>query len=373
MSNIAQGYLTASKHPTQFVKGTYPDRALGRKSKKLYTNKGSFTDMFCACGANLIGHNNSYSLPTGEEEELGGRIIDLFPFAEKVKILKTGSDSCHAAVRIARASTSKSLILGTGYHGWTNTFISAEKPGSGTVAEMYLKCHNLEQIINYLTHDEGNIAGVIIEPIQLLLDVIPKLHKIRKLCTEKGVVLIFDEIITGFRFPDYSVSNHYSIEPDLICLGKALGNGYPISILAGKKDLMETAGYFVSGTYFGEVASIREALKTLDFLTPKKLEDLWARGEWFMNEFNLINNKVQLFGYATRAEWRGDWEVIALFWQEMIKKSVFFGKAWFINFAHTERVLQNVLSAANRVNSNINWGKVKLEGNVPQPIFKRND
>lgn len=375
-NKIAQGFTTASKHPSQWVKN----------QPKFYEDlEDKSRDFVCGLGCNLVGWNNCYSLPTHYEEELAGRICELFPFVDKVKILKTGTDACNAAVRIARAYAREQPLreqpsarqpsaliksfydgVGAGYHGWGNSFISVEHPGNGTVQEDYFKCLNLNELINTLINSWG-IDYCIIEPVELDLDVLPQLKEIRRLCSEKGIVLIFDEIITGFRVPEYSISNYFGVTPDLICLGKALGNGYPISILGGKAEIMETPNYFISGTFFGEMTAINEALKTLDFLTLEKLDELWHRGACFQRKLNIIHPDVQLVGYPTRAVWEGKYKYV--FWQEMAKKGWLLGKAWFLNFDHTPELLNTFIEDARKILKNID--KVKLNGPEPTPIFKR--
>jgi acetylornithine/succinyldiaminopimelate/putrescine aminotransferase len=195
---------------------------------------------------------------------------------------------------------------------------------------------------------------------------------LRALCTEKKVVLIFDEVITGFRVPHYSIANMFEIQPDLICLGKALGDGDPIAIMGGKREIMDAEGVFISNTHNGELRGIRAALNTLDFLTEAKLMDLWERGEWFQKAFNAINPKVQIVGYPTRGELRGEELSRALFMQEAAKRGYFFGRAWFMHFGFTGDFLDKVLEVAREISAAIEAGKVTLEGKMPRAAFVRN-
>jgi glutamate-1-semialdehyde aminotransferase len=371
MQNIAQNYLTASKHASQLLK-TQPKRVVNGGEHEVLTEQGRKTDFVCGLGANLIGYRNTYSLHTPWAQELAEKLCKIFPCIDKIKILKTGSDACSASVRIARAykenfKTRNAIYgIGCGYHGWGNTF--GDK--AGIVYENYRQVENFERLLKYLnTHKY--IDFCIIEPLELDYSqkTIKQLKEIRRVCNEKKIVLIFDEIITGFRCPGYSVSNYTGIMPDLICLGKALGNGYPISIVGGRMEIMETPGYFISGTFFDDEQAILEALKTLDFLTEKKLENLWCIGEKFQKTFNSINPEVQLRGLPTRAVWEGKNKY--KFWQEMNKKGYLLGKAWFLNFNHNEEILNNFINLARKILPTLD--KVKLIGDEPTPIFKRND
>jgi glutamate-1-semialdehyde aminotransferase len=377
---IAQNCLTYSKRADQYIEGVYPTHAIGGDGPHLTasTEDGSswrdkmYVDFVCGLGSNLIDVRNNFSLPSTQEVVLAERVKALFPCIDKLKIVKTGSAACSAAIRIARAYTGKMLVWGTGYHGTDNWAIAAEEPGTGTVFEFYQKFPDFDNLILNLKTAPDNLGAVIIEPVQLDLNVRPQLEEIRAICTEKGIVLIFDEVITGFRFLDYSVANHFGIQPDLICLGKALGNGYPIALVGGRDNIMETPGYFISNTHNGELSAIVEALKTLDFLTKEKAEDLWTRGKLFQDAFNSNTRHLKIVGYPTRGELRGDDDFKALFMQEMVKRGYFFGRGWFITHAHTLNILNQTIGEAYEVIKEIEAGRVTLEGLPPRPIFKRN-
>lgn len=379
-ASIAQGCTTFSKKSSQYIEGISSTHAISGYGpamvvETLQGNQEIMVDFVCGLGSNLLDVRNNFSLPSTQEVVLAERIKALFPCIEKVKILKTGTAATDAAVRIARAYTGKSLVWGTGYHGSSDLWVSVEDPGVGTFFQFYFKFNNLQDLAQALRNvpaDDQQLAAVIIEPVQLDMNVRPLLEEIRRLCTEKEIILIHDEVITGFRFLDYSVSNHFGIQPDLICLGKALGNGAAISIVGGKDEIMETEGLFISNTHNGELSGIVAALQTLDFLTREKISDLWNRGEAFQFAFNKLSPKLQVVGYPTRGELRGDDEFKALFMQEMSKRGYFFGRAWFITHAHTAEILAQCLKVAGEVVAHIDAGLVKLEGLAPRPIFKRN-
>lgn len=370
---FAQGCLTYSKRADQYIEGVYPTHTEGWNGDQLCTFLAAgveYTDFVCGLGSNLIDIRNNFSIPSTLEVAVAERVKALFPCIDKLKIVKTGSAACSAAIRIARAYTRKPSVFGTGYHGSDNVFIAAEKPGSGCVDESYTKLDNLQDLIKSLRLFAP--AAVIVEPVQLDLNVRSQLEEIRSLCTEKGVVLIFDEVITGFRFPKYCTANYFDIQPDLICLGKGLGNGHPIAIVGGKDAIMETPGYFISNTHNGEVCALEAAYNTLNFLTEAKLRDLWERGDYLNTQFNKLCPEVQMVGYPTRAEIQGDELTKALFMQEMCKRGYFFGRARFLTFAHTYHVIGETLQACREVFQAIAAGAVTLEGQLPRPVFRRN-
>lgn len=366
---FAQGCNTYSKRSDQYIEGIYPT----------HYEQFSGVDYVCGLGSNLIDIRNNFSLPSTQEVILAERIKSIFPCIDKMKIVKTGSAACSAAVRIARAYTGRDWIIGAGYHGTDDWAISAEDPGAGTLKknQKYIKAENLGGVLNILEEYElrgisSALAAVIIEPVQLDASVRDKLQEIHKACARMKIVLIFDEVITGFRFPKYSVSNYFDIQPDLICLGKAMGNGYPIAIVGGRENIMETPGYFISNTHNGELSAIDAALSTLDFLTEEKIQDLWDRGEYLNTEFNKLSPKIQMIGYPTRSELRGDEMFKGLFMQEMCKRGYFFGRARFLTFAHIRQIIRETLNVCKEVIESIEAGNIKLEGQLPRPVFRRN-
>jgi glutamate-1-semialdehyde aminotransferase len=362
---IAQGCCTYSKRKDQYVEGVYP----------VYYEDMNAVDFVCGLGSNLIGWHNNYALPSKLEPELAYRLHELFPFMEKMKFLKTGSAACEAAVRIARARK-PGQVIGFGYHGCSNIFIAEEKPGSGTAPEGYSKVDGIKSIIEILrNHTCPMVSAVILEPVMLDMNVKDELIDLRKACTENDVCLIFDEIITGFRVPKYCIANYFGVIPDIICLGKALGNGHPIAIVGGKAEYMETPGYFISNTHNGETDALRQSLFTLDMLKEPQysLDKFWESGEIFQRRLNQIIEPlgIELYGIPTRATWRGDEKNKALFWQEMLDEGFFFGKAWFLNFSHAAITLLNTLNHADIVTKRIMSGAVELRGQPPRELFKR--
>jgi glutamate-1-semialdehyde aminotransferase len=380
---LAQGCLTYSKRSDQFVKGVYPTHVTGGDGYKLFGADGKmYVDFICGLASNIICVNNNYSLPTTAEVLLAEAIRDRVPCCEKLRILKTGSEACQAAVRIARAyeenkkQPGANSVNGQGYHGWHNVFISEEDPGTGTVPEGYNKCKTIDEVIAKIEspNEGGAFCACIIEPVQLDIsdEHIAKLRKLRDLCTKRGIVLIFDEVITGFRVPKYTIANYFGIQPDIICLGKALANGHPISVVGGKREIMDTPGWFVSSTFAGELESIVSAGRVLEVLDEAALDELWHKGQWFQKIFNSISSRIQLVGIPTKAIWKAESEEFrALFFQEMCKKGYLIGKAWHIMVAHDVQILEQFLADADKVITMINTNAVGLEGELPGFVFKR--
>jgi len=216
---------------------------------------------------------------------------------------------------------------------------------------------------------------VIVEPIELeFTDERKKwLLELRKLCTEKGIALIFDEVITGFRVPRYTVSTYYDIKPDIICLGKGIANGLPLSVVAGSKEIMDSAEYFISSTFSGETLSLAAAQATMGVLeTKESLDDVCYYGNRLRYKIDTISKEISLKGYGTRAELNVENPYTQLFMQEACKAGILLGKAWFFNVAHLkENFEERMMNIFTDINIRIRSGAVKLMGLPPRPTFER--
>lgn len=380
--SIAHGALTNSKRAESFVKGIYPTHLKRGNGCYVWDTRGNrFVDFICGLGSNLLGYANeeineaitkraalgsTLSLGTDLEVETAEKVKELFPFVERVRFLKTGSDACSAAIRIARAYKGKSNIGSLHYHGWHDDFVSMSPPAYGVPEREWMRD---------MTGGEDawdNLAAVIIEPI--VTDISPRriayLQELRKKCTDNGTLLIFDEVITGFRFPNFSVSSEYQIIPDIICLGKAMGGGMPLSVIAGKAKIMET-DYFVSSTFAGETLSLAAGLKTMQLLQGNKykIDFLWEKGAQFIFRFNEIwRDGLTLEGYPTRSILKGDELTKALFMQECCKAGILMGPSFFFNFCHIE-IMDQVLSVFSDILRRIKSGSVQLQGELPKSPY----
>jgi glutamate-1-semialdehyde aminotransferase len=380
---IAQGALTNSKRPDCLVKGVYPTHIRNGTGCWLFDDKGKqYADFICGLGTNLLGygqtqvaqaiaaqaaHGACFSLGSTHEVLAAEKLKEMFPFVERVKFLKSGSEACSAAIRIARAATGRTRVFSEGYHGWHDDFVSLTPPAAGVPRrECINKLSDFEQI-------DVNTAAVIVEPVMTDSGITRRmwLKALRDRCDKVGALLIFDEVITGFRFPKWSVASAWGITPDLICLGKAMANGMPLAAVCGKKSVMDNPAYFVSSTYAGETLSLAAALTTMTLLQKTfNVDRLWEQGEAFITKFNTIspNQKVKLKGYATRAVFEGEPLAKALFWQEACIAGILFGPSWFFNFSHLE-IADWVLSTCRDIMVRLDTGEIKLLGELPQAAF----
>ena len=280
------GVQTLSKMPSKHVDGFYPKYITKGDGAYVWgDNDKKYIDYPCGLGAILLGYNNPdvnraiidqlnkgvlFSLPNYLETELAEKIVDIVPSAEQVRFLKTGSEATSAAVRIARAYTGKEGIICVGYHGWHDWYCSTTSKNKGVPEQYVMQCkyNDIEAMIEVFdTQDTSTvgIAAVIMEPYVLEEPKQEYLRKVRKLCNRHKAVLIYDEVVTGFRTLEWTAQKYFDITPDLTCLGKAMANGLPISCVCGKRELMrELQGdCFVSSTFGGELLSIAAALATI--------------------------------------------------------------------------------------------------------------
>jgi len=406
---MPRGTQTMSKCPDQFVDGVYPKFVKSGKGAYLYGLDGKkYLDYMCALGPIILGYNHRstnkaiknqlkngiiFSWPTLLEQELAQLISDIIPCAEQVRFAKNGTDVNLAAVRIARSFTGKEKILKpkNGYHGWGDWHAVTINPIG---VPIYMKniidefeYNNLESLENLLK--KGDVAGVIIEPQSFTTPQKGFLEGIRELCTQYGAVLIFDEIVSGFRWSLGGAQEYFGVTPDLCCLGKSIANGMPLSAIAGKEKYMnEMNKLFFSMTFGGETLSLAAAIATIKELQTKDYNYLWELGNMLDTGIKYAAKKYNLdvifSGSAPRhnlifnPETYDDADGLKyLFYQEMVKQNILFPNVIYINFSHTKKDIQKTIKAAIKsfefVSKNINNIDSVLEGKRGAEIFRKNN
>lgn len=383
---IAQGALTNSKHPRSHVYGVYPTHIKSAKGVTLTDHANNkYVDFICGLGTNILGyghervaramaeqsyHGISPSFPHTLELDAAESLKGLFPRMRKFKFLKTGTEACMAAVRMARAHTGRDKILSEGYHGWSDPFVSLTPPASGVPPHSSIRALT---DINQVTEE---IAAVIIEPV--ITDWgdqrLEWLQMLQLRCKETGTLLIFDEVITGFRFLRSSVHQAFSLDPDLVCIGKAIANGMPLACVMGKdKAIMDNPNYFVSSTYAGDCMSLRACIETSKILKTDFFydhESVWNLGIHFLERFNTVSpNLLRIEGYPTRGVFKARDELtLALFFQEMCLAGVLFCRSWFFN-AMLAPYTDEIINLSRGILTKISTGSVQLKGELPQSPF----
>jgi glutamate-1-semialdehyde aminotransferase len=279
---------TLSKNPTQWLRGVAPAYVARAEGAYVWDVDGrKFLDFPMALGPVILGHGDprvtaaierqlrdgiTYTLPHPLELDVAQRIVDRVPGAEMVRFGKSGSDATSAAVRLARAITGRDHVLSGGYHGWHDWSVATTSRADGvpaavralTIAFPY---GDLEALDAALARAAGDVAAVILEPSGATLPPEGYLQAVADRTRAAGALLVFDEIITGFRLGPGGAQERYGVQADLVTFGKALGNGMPISALAGRAELMRPLNdVFFSGTHGGEALSLAAAAATLDAL-----------------------------------------------------------------------------------------------------------
>ncbi len=393
---IAQGALTNSKRPQSFVYGVYPTHVSGGRGAFVYcADTGRrYIDFICGLGSNLFGYGNeeigkaihnayltgsALSLSSSLEVECAELLQAAMPWVKRTKFLKTGSEACSAAIRIARAATGRELVLSVGYHGWHDDFVALSEPATGVPRLDDEYGARPRQWILPLEDDPDwsqlfAAAAVIIEPVVTDWSEERRLwlQALQAKCRETGTWLICDEVITGYRWLRLTVSRWAGLEPDLVCLGKAIGGGMPLAAVCGRDaKAMDDPEYFVSSTFAGDRTALA-AFKAVSGMLKKPqwdLEDLWERAKLFIAAFNgLTEGIVKIEGYPTRGILMGEAGSRALFMQEMCKAGVLMGPSFFFGFQHRE-LTDEVLAVVKDVCLKIRLGGLELEGEMPTTPF----
>jgi glutamate-1-semialdehyde 2,1-aminomutase len=338
----------------------------------------------------------TFSLPHQLEMQVAEKLVELIPCADMVRFGKNGSDATSAAIRLARAYTGKEHIAVCGYHGWQDWYIGSTTRDLGvpqatkalTHVFKYNDITSLEQIFNQ-QHDK--VAAVILEPMNTHFPKDDFLHKVQALCKKNAAVLIFDETITGFRYSLGGAQQLFGVTPDLATFGKGMANGYPISAVVGRRDIMMLMeDIFFSGTFAGETLSLAATKATLSFMEKHNVvAHLTAMGERLQaglaEQIKCLHaeNWLSLSGHAV---WsfltigaQGDYSAIklkSLFLQEMAARGFLIGGGHNINYAHKLADIDALLSAyqevlpilANTIKNN-DFDTI-FKGKLLEPVFK---
>ena len=302
----------------------------------------------------------SFSLSTELEVELAEKMCSIIPSAEKVRFAKNGTDVTSAAVRLARAYTGRDKIIMCGYHGWQDWSIGTTTRNKGVpkaVSDLSVSVpyNDLEKVETLLKTEQ--FAGMILEACNVTEPKPGYLQGLKDLCEKYGSVLIFDEIVTGFRYALGGAQSYFGVTPHLSCFGKAMGNGMPISAIVGQNHIMkEMEEIFFSGTFGGEALSIVAALTTIDKIEKNDVIDyLWGQGK---NLSKYISGLIHDFDLGTFIELKGlpPWSIVTFsdsdhisqsllktyFQKEMIKNGIIILGSNNISFAHTDLEIKKI-------------------------------
>jgi glutamate-1-semialdehyde 2,1-aminomutase len=312
----AKNYLPGGVNSPVRAFKPYPFFASKAEGSRLFSVDGnSYIDYCLAYGPLVLGHayppvvdavkkqllkGSAYGVPTENEIKLAKEVIKRIPCAEMVRFVNSGTEATMSAIRLARAVTGKKKIVKFegAYHG-AHDYVLV-KSGSGAIGlpdspgvpeettenTILIPFNNKEAVSDLFNRESEDLAAIILEPVMGNVGCIPPkkgyLEFLRKITSENNVILIFDEVITGFRIDAGGAQEYFGVTPDLVTLGKVLGGGFPMGALAGKKEFMERIAplgdVYQAGTFNGNPISITAGLETLKHLDRKFYQESEKKG-----------------------------------------------------------------------------------------------
>jgi 3-aminobutanoyl-CoA transaminase len=383
---VVPGGVLGARKPSDFIEGEYPIFLESGKGAHLTDVDGNeYIDFLCGYGPIILGYREEevddavvaqikdrgfcFTLTQPYQNELAKKLRELVPCSEMSIFLKTGSDGTTASIRIARAYTKRIKIVRCGYHGWHDW--SVEMKG-GIPEKLYedvyeFRYNNLRGLEELMASHGDDTAAIIMTPFghpnhQRMEEPAPGfLEGVRELATRYGSVLIYDEVRTNFRLSMGGAQQLYGVTPDLSVLGKGMANGYAISAVTGKADVMMAAAQklFISSTFFPNSDGYIAALKTIEILQRDGvLENIWEKGGRFLKKVQEIVDRydvgAELTGvapmfYITFKKDRADTYKARRddFYTQLIRKHIFLHPHHhgYICYRHTEEDLGVTLKA----------------------------
>jgi glutamate-1-semialdehyde 2,1-aminomutase len=406
-AQILPGGVDSPVRAFQAVGGTpfFVDRAAGAMLTDVDGNK--YIDYVMSWGPLIHGHapsglvraaasaakrGTSFGAPSPLEHELGEKVRELMPSIERVRFVSSGTEAAMSAIRVARAFTKRDRIVKFAgcYHGHADSFLV--KAGSGALtlgiptspgvpaavaADTLLARYNDLASVDALIQAHGpTIAAVIVEPIAGNIGLVPPadgfLAGLRDRCTRNGSLLIFDEVISGFRAASGGAQELFNIRPDMTCLGKIIGGGFPVGAYGGRADVMQmvapAGGVYQAGTLSGNPVAMTAGLWSISRLRPKLYKELnrlggmlaagladAARGAGVPLQVNAFGSLLTPF-FTTEpvrdldSAMKADAHAYGRFFRAMLARGVYPPpsqfEAWFLSAAHTERHVTATITAA---------------------------
>lgn len=373
---IPCGTQTLSKAPNRFVQGITPKYLSYGKGCYVWDVDGNkYIDYPMALGPIILGYDypcvtrqvirqlhkgTAFTLMHPLEVELAELLAEVVPCIEMARFGKNGVDATSAAIRLARGYTGRDHIAFCGYHGYQDWYIvtTSDNKGIPKILAKFMhsfKYNDIETLEKIFSEYPNQIAAVIMEQPGIE----PKgnfLQKVKNIAHKNGAVFILDEIVTGFRYALGGAQEYYGVMPDLACFGKAMANGFPLSCVGGKKEIMRGFNQvFFSTTFGGETLSLAAALATINELRKKNvIKHLWRLGLKWKNGFNQVAKAIgvnaAVGGAGPRTHFvfkdksgRDSLDLKSLFLQETVKRGILFGGPIFMTYSHTDKDIDRTL------------------------------
>ncbi len=412
LKTIPLGSQTFSKSHTQYARGVSPFFISRGEGARVWDVDGNeYIDFVSALAAITLGYNDPavtaavqaqlaegtlFSLPHPIEMEVAEAIVEMVPCAEMVRFGKNGSDATAGAVRLARAHTSRDHVIACGYHGWQDWYIGATTRNKGVPDAVRALTHtvaydDLDAMRDTFRRYPGGVAAVILEPMNVAEPSPGYLEALKEMVHENGALLIFDEMVTGFRLANGGAQAYFGVTPDLATLGKGMANGYPLSTVAGPERLMrEMEEIFFSFTMGGETLSLAAALATLTKLRKEPVTATLAeRGGRILSgvqeliEGYGMGEVLSVSGHPTwpflNLHGHGDcdyWDIQTLYQQEMFARGVLCLGAHNLTYAHSAEDIETLLAVYDEVFAVLRAAvydgemKERLHCEPLQPLFR---
>lgn len=386
---IPLGAHTYSKSSMQWSVGATPQYLESGKGCEVTDLDGNtYIDYGMGLGPFILGYSDPdvnaavseqlskgtmFTVSTAIEAFAADRIIKHVPCAEMVRFGKNGTDATSTAVKLARGYTGKEKIISCGYHGWQDWYIATTERNAGIPSiykELTLSCkyNDFEYLENLVAKHKGEIAGMIMEPVGAVKPEDNFLEKVRELCTREGIILIFDELFTGFRWSMGGAQAYFGVTPDLACFGKAIANGMPLSCVCGKKELMDQMDkVFYSGTYLAETLSLAASIACIDKLERENVHaHIEKYGQYMIDGFTALVEKHQMehvmniigypfksvINFATTDQFTSN-DLKTYFQQECAQRGVLFIGYHLVSFAHTKEYIDFTLNVYDEILTNL--------------------
>lgn len=404
---------TFSKSPSSFVEGVFPVYAEKANGCYLYdVDNNKYIDYLMALGPIVLGYNYTpvnkainkqlekgiiFSLPHTLEIDVAEGLNKIIPCAEMTRFTKTGSDAVTGVVRAARAITKKDIIFYCGGGGvWDDWFaiVTSRSQGIPTFNKDLIKIfeyNELSELEKLFQKFKNRVAAVVMEPVVYDLPKDNFLHKVKKLTHENNALLIFDEILTGFRISKGGGQEFFKIKPDMATFAKGIANGMPLGAIVGESEYMKIfEEVFVSTTYGGETLSLAACKATIDEYNKKDVCGHMKKiGSLIKNEFNKLAKEKDLnaecIGFPSRLKLlikneKGQDSLLykSLFLQELIEKGIFMHPSIILFcLSHSKKDVEYTIQSMDKALSVLkkaiekNEVKAKLRGEISKEIIRR--
>ena len=383
---VAGGNMLLSKRPEMFLPEQWPSYFSKSKGCKVWDLDGKkYIDTLMMPGTNSLGYNfeeideavketinsgNMSTLNAPEEVELTERLVELHPWADMARFARSGGEANSVAIRLARAASGKDNVAFCGYHGWHDWYLASNLSDSkGLDGHLLpgLDPHgvpkNLKDSVHPFEYNNFDKLEEIVKTknigvikMEVYRNKEPEnnfLHRVRKLANEHNIVLVFDECTSGFRKNFGGLHKLYDVEPDVAMFGKALGNGYAVTAVLGKREVMQAAEKsFISSTFWTERIGSSAALATLKAMDKEKSwEKITSTGESINKEWIKLSQEYELpitiSGLAALTTFtfksKNALAYKTLITQEMLKKGYLAATAVYVCTAHTPEIIKTYL------------------------------